>query len=758
MKLKALEINGFKSFGKKVDLSFDSQISAIVGPNGSGKSNIAEAFRFVLGEQSIKSLRGKKGEDLIYSGTGNTGRLNRASVKLIFDNSDRMLNIDFEEVALERTVHRDGINEYLINGSPVRLKDIVELLSMANIGTTGHHIISQGEADRILNSSIKDRRLMLEDALGLKSFQYKKIESQKRLEKTRENISHVESLRKEIAPHLKFLRKQMEKLEKVKEMQVTLLGDYKVYLKKESLYLSFNRDYIESNLNPLRHQISQLTHDIEVCNQAINSVGENRQETNEIQRLNQQLDIFQKEKDGYVRRLGNIEGQIDSLIRIIEKQSREQKEFKVQIPRHVLQNAFEEVSKLKQEAEMIEDLGVLRKLVNKACEVIDLLINEYHGSDSQDDNSDSREELDHLKKEKSELEDSIKDLENRTTDLSKDILKERERLEKEKLHTLTHEKKLVELLSLKNETQGKLSKWQYDLQNLERDESLYKQELTEATILVGREVLNFEKETIFDKNGSEINLELISNEPREIQIEFKKQLERLKIRLEEFGGAVGEDTIKEFNEVSEREVFLAKEIEDLEKSAMNLESMIGELEEKINERFKDGLQKINLEFQKFFALMFGGGEAKLVLIKPEIRRKSVLSEDESEDEGNLEEREETEEGLDIQVNLPRKKIKSLLMLSGGERALTSIALIFAMSQVNPPPFLILDETDAALDEANSRKYGDMIENLASYSQLILITHNRETMSRAGILYGVTMNQGVSQLLSIKFDEAVRVAK
>ena len=119
----------------------------------------------------------------------------------------------------------------------------------------------------------------------------------------------------------------------------------------------------------------------------------------------------------------------------------------------------------------------------------------------------------------------------------------------------------------------------------------------------------------------------------------------------------------------------------------------------------------------------------------------------------------TEEGIEIAISLPHKRIKGLHMLSGGERALTSIALIFAMSQVNPPPFLILDETDAALDEANSRRYGDMISSLASRSQLILITHNRETMSRAGILYGITMGgDGVSKLLSVKFEEAVAVAK
>lgn len=173
--------------------------------------------------------------------------------------------------------------------------------------------------------------------------------------------------------------------------------------------------------------------------------------------------------------------------------------------------------------------------------------------------------------------------------------------------------------------------------------------------------------------------------------------------------------------------------------------------------------------------MFGGGKAELTVVKEVKRRKKSDVEDLSDalsagsteygagsTEGDMSGESGTEEGpegLEVNVSLPRKKVKGLMMLSGGERALTSIALLFAVSQVNPPPFIILDETDAALDEANSKKYGDMIENLSKQSQLILITHNRETMSRAGVLYGVTMgSDGASRLLSIQFDEAVKVAK
>jgi chromosome segregation protein len=229
--------------------------------------------------------------------------------------------------------------------------------------------------------------------------------------------------------------------------------------------------------------------------------------------------------------------------------------------------------------------------------------------------------------------------------------------------------------------------------------------------------------------------------------------------------------MKEYRETEERDVFLAKELADLEKASEELRKLIAELDIRIDVEFKSGILKINTEFQKYFSLMFGGGKAELTVVKEPKRRKRSDTEDlgdalsgrvgerglDAIDEEDAE--EEGPEGLEVNVSLPRKKVKGLMMLSGGERALTSIALLFAISQVNPPPFIILDETDAALDEANSRKYGDMIENLSKHSQLILITHNRETMSRAGVLYGVTMGaDGASKLLSIAFEEAVRVAK
>jgi chromosome segregation protein len=284
---------------------------------------------------------------------------------------------------------------------------------------------------------------------------------------------------------------------------------------------------------------------------------------------------------------------------------------------------------------------------------------------------------------------------------------------------------------------------------------------TRELVLMAEELDRIKAETVAIGGVAVVSylpLEKLTTEERKTQEDRKRSLERLQIRLEEAGGT-GEDIRTEHKEVAEREQFLGRELDDLAKSAAGLRSLIEDLNTELAKHFTEGLKKVNESFGEFFALMFGGGGARLTLEEFDEPEEDESSFEEEEVEKEDVPKEMQRPGMEITVNLPKKRVQSLMQLSGGERALTSIALIFAMSQVNPPPFLILDETDAALDEANSRRYGDMIENLAQKSQLIVITHNRETMSRAGILYGVTMgDDGVSKLLSVKFEEAVAVAK
>ena len=306
MYLKELSIQGFKSFAKKSELEFSSSITAIVGPNGSGKSNIAESFRFVLGEQSVKSMRGKKGEDLIWGGSDKISRGNRAGVEVTFDNTQRNFALDFDEVKIQRVVHRDGQNEYKINGSIVRLKDVHELLATANIGSTGHHIISQGEADRVLAAGPKERREMIEDALGLKVYQLKKQETLRKLEKTQENILQVESLRREAAPHLKYLKKQVEKAERSLEIQTQLKHVYTEYLKREDTYLAFHSDRLQQEITAPESELKSIQNRLVTLKELL-------KETDDEQKQNQQLQAAQTELKTYSQRRQTAEREVSSL-------------------------------------------------------------------------------------------------------------------------------------------------------------------------------------------------------------------------------------------------------------------------------------------------------------------------------------------------------------------------------------------------------------------------------------------------------------
>ena len=274
MRLRTLELNGFKSFAQKTVLEFETPIVSIVGPNGSGKSNIVESFRFVLGEQSMKSMRGKGGADMIFKGSKKLSAGTKAKATIYFNNEDKVfklsndggddINLNYDVVSISREVYSDGLNKYILNGTEVRLKDIHNLLASVNIGSSGHHIISQGEADRILNANSRDRREMVEDALGLKIYQYKIKESERKLEKTNENMKEVVLQRRENAPHLNFLKRQVEKIEKAKEMQAELSSLYKEYLKKESMYLENEKETLLKEKEKISSELKSINEKISI--------------------------------------------------------------------------------------------------------------------------------------------------------------------------------------------------------------------------------------------------------------------------------------------------------------------------------------------------------------------------------------------------------------------------------------------------------------------------------------------------------------
>ncbi len=713
-------------------LDFSSQATAIVGPNGSGKSNVAEAFRFALGEQSMKSMRGKRSEDLIFSGSHSASRSNRASVAIVFDNSRKQFKLDFDEVAIERAVFRDGSSEYSINGSKARLRDIQELLASANIGETGHHIISQGEADRILLANTRERRAMLEDALGLAAFEFKKEESKKKLEKTEENAKQVEALRRELTPHLRFLGKQVERLERADELRRELTEAVTSYFGIEELYLSEEKKTNEHVLRTTTDRLKVLEEEIGKLDET-EADREGFRRSDAVRQAERELEKIVAERSLLSREIGKVEGALESM----KKRSADvAREPYVKVPRDEFSTLRDEIERETERAgENAESLkaalAAIKSIVSIFFQQFAIPKDSYLADEEQAVFELTNEHQALLKKDTA-LGTKAEDARNALGRARESLTahEEADREGKHRLVKLADERARAEAERVRQEARAKELAYLSD--ELDRDRA-------EVAALIGMAAVSYKPLTV------------LPEEERSVQENRKRTMERLKIRLEEAGGT-GEDVRSEFKDATEREAFLTRELEDLAKSAAGLRELIKDLDIELTRNFADGLSKVNASFSEFFSLMFGGGSAKLVLEEPE-------EYDEDEEEEKPKAPADQKRGIEISVNLPKKRVQSLMQLSGGERALTSIALIFAMSQVNPPPFLILDETDAALDEANSRRYGDMIEGLAKKSQLIVITHNRETMSRAGILYGVTMQgDGVSKLLSVKFDEAVAVAK
>ncbi|MBQ9950752.1 MAG: chromosome segregation protein SMC [Clostridia bacterium] len=271
MRLKKLIIHGFKSFADRVEVSFDGGITGVVGPNGCGKSNIADAVRWVLGEQSAKTLRGAKMEDVIFNGTEKRRRLAFCEVSLVFDNEDRALPIEFAEVSVTRRVYRSGEGEYKINGAACRLKDIVELFRDTGIGKDGYSLIGQGRIDEILSAKSEDRRQVFEEAAGIVKYKARKLEAQRRMEHTRDNLSRVEDILGELEERIEPLKQQSEVAREYLSLRDELkILDLNVFLLRTERY--------EVRIRELKESVQALGESILQANEKLDKAGADRDE------------------------------------------------------------------------------------------------------------------------------------------------------------------------------------------------------------------------------------------------------------------------------------------------------------------------------------------------------------------------------------------------------------------------------------------------------------------------------------------------
>lgn len=737
MRLSHITIQGFKSFAKKTTLDVTHQVTGVVGPNGSGKSNIAEAIRFVLGEQSMKSMRGKTGSDVIWKGSEHLSAMSRASVTMVIDNKDKgdtahasdtlAPYLVYDELVLSRVIFSDGTSDYLLNDAKVRLKDVQELLSFAGIGGSAHTIINQGEADRILLASPRDRKEALEDALGLRIYHMRLNESKRKLERVKAHVHEVDLLRKEIKPHLELLKRQVDKIESQEEERKKLHALLIAYLTREENELSLLDERIHeqgtsSSLLLITDSIRKELHSLKDKNTDVHvTTGQ------EKQTLQAEMRSLLERRDQVSKTLGRLEAEKAYL----EKElSREVEGKAITIAHDEFTHTHEELSlgfEALTRTITAQNISEASQKVQEVSHTAETFFSKY--------NSGVESKKESIEKEVRAISQAIVEHEKKEQDLSQQMAELQEKIDAVDTNAQAHiqsrhdeEKKVMVLESKLRELDSTIALRRQEEGEYSLRKNHFEALVQEGVLIVGRAVVDYKDSVPDDKFRDTAKPDLL------------RAIERSKLRIEEAGVPNREEVIAEYKSTRERDEYLTKELADISASEEKLLALIDELMITLSEKFSSGVKEVSKVFSEFFGEVFVGGKGKLVLM-------DLVKIDEDGEQI-------TEQGIDIDVSLPNKKVKEISMFSGGERALVSIALLFAMSSITPPPFMVLDETDAPLDESNARKYGVMLQRLSEKSKLLVITHNRETMNHCDMLYGVTIGvDGSSKLLSINFKDA-----
>lgn len=484
MRLKKIEVQGFKSFADRTILNFDEKFSVIVGPNGSGKSNIADAVRWVLGEQSSKALRSSKMDDVIFSGTERISPKNYARVSLFFENVKNHIEIDFDEVEISRKIYRDGGSEYSINNQQVRLKDVRELFLDTGIGKEGYSIIGQGRIDEILSSKAEDRRYIFDEAAGVSKFKHKKDESIKKLEKTEDNLQRVMDIMSEMEKRRDYLEKEKDKaiegtslLEELNQHQLSHLKtqgklydkDIKKIINEHSISLEekmeLGKDYesLESKSSDLlnllaskKEELGRLQSQAEAAYKTLNKanldlkIDEEKLEQNkkDIKSNQEKLKDYKKNLEELERNLAEKNIDLDGLKNKLELQRKELEKGKLaQKEKEILEtDLIKKLNYYEEEISTLENTynqGLLNESTNKR-----LLANlEKEILEQRDEKLQLSNEIEDLKTKANKLEGEIKELENQLFD-GLEIIKDEE---------ILLEKKKDNYMSLENFLRDKLS-------------------------------------------------------------------------------------------------------------------------------------------------------------------------------------------------------------------------------------------------------------------------------------------------------------
>ena len=827
MYLKRITITGFKSFANKTVIELEPGITAVVGPNGSGKSNVADAIRWALGEQSKAKLRLTDREEVIFAGSDQRARASLAEVILVFDNSNGAFALEMSEIEIGRRMYRSGVTEYRLAGHQVRLSEIQLLLAQAQVGAGSYAVVGQGMIDGILMAGPAERKLLFDEASGIRGDELKREAAIKRLNQTEANLTRLRDIRSELEPRLSGLARVAKAAERRRTMEDQLSAERARLVVTADVFFTIESARVTEDIQGAAAAALKLDMAEKTLNQAL-ELQANRAAEAQIERV----------------RLGHhvaeCEAQRDEVIAAVARYQMNLREL--ELARAASTEASDEHKRLQTASRQLErrrravasELDSLRQAVKRSETELDRLNQPVKTAQAvliaisqQTDNGTQRQYITHalsimktvahnLTTEEPPLEQvrllihrAGRLLSHAVRNSEGDLLEQLAEAQGELEQAMTRREAVTEHLA--NVTLSvrslELDLVHYDEQlrskQTEQVEAAFRIETTSARVkelatqvkqssqlesqlaqvtadvATARQSLAALRETVAGDHDS-VRLAIELEQTRVARRELSSTANRLateskrvaqeKVRyqqlarewqvetdgiapatepLPELEGKLqilesrleAERTIQqegeaEYEDVKARYDELITQIADLETAQVDLRTVVGRLDEAIRSSFEAGFASISEHFSRYFERLFGGGSAAL----------------------KLERGETGAYGIEIKASPRGKRLSNLGALSGGERSLTGVALLAAILASNPSPFIVLDEIDAALDEANSTRLAAILIELNRHSQLIVITHNRQTMAAASVLFGVTLNDNhVSHLLSLRLEGARQLA-
>jgi chromosome segregation protein len=763
MYLRSISMKGFKSFPERTTLEFSPGVSVIVGPNGSGKSNITDAVLWALGEQSPGAIRGASMQDVISAGGKGISQRKAAEVEVVIDNSDGRAATEFSEVAVERRLDRSGDSGYRLNGARCRLADVTDVLSDTNLGREMHSVISQGRVETIVHSKPRERRLLIEEAAGLGKHRKRRRRAELKLRSARDNLDRALDVEREARARLRPLKRQAQAAELGARIEREELG-LRAQLVSEELRFGADRaaaaEAAAAKARGVREKLEERLAEVSRRRTAAEERFADRDRAR-----TQAWGLLTKlrgEQERVAVRVANLSSREAELEAGLERLRAELGPLTLDVgpgsaPGERARKLEEELGEIDAglrtageglrvarsgdaaepaRAAALGDVRAGAERASRHAKRAEGLLGERHREAMRARLAAGEALLDDVRSALKAAESAGAAIRARVEQIEQKVVGGKDDGDEIAEELRTCSRLEFELQGEMKQTSDELTRAEVEAAHLGDRRAEAERELASIAERLGEEIPPA-KEALTDDGRAEID----------------KRLERLERRRAQIG-PVNPLAEQEYDEAREHVEALQLQREDIERSMRELESLIRDIDEEIERAFEETFEATAKNFEEMVEHLFPGGKGRLrrVSLRPVRDDERPSGEQEAPTDAEPEPEEEEEQrdelGVEIEVTPAGKSMRKLQLLSGGEKSLVALAFVFAVFLARPCPFYILDEVEAALDDANIDRFLQLIRRFSDRAQFVIVTHQKRTMDAADVLYGVSMGgDGVTKIVS-----------